>query len=235
MCTPIPQAQEKRGDITDFILITHEHSYMSRVFMSFFPFMCAFVKKGAAITGKGRNTPKGRMISTCFPPVSKQISITCCHLQFKELLKKITYQSGGKKSKSGGFFFFCFITISLLWYITQARSTTAIYHLNFCVVLVLYLPFFHVSLCKSLSSQEGVQLLCQAGIGSEQSRHGSGTRAQRAFLWPSRSPLVFLIFRVLKLKGWSTNGSKGYVSTHKMRIKTDSPVTCNQETGKNIT
>lgn len=63
MCTPIPQAQE-HGDITDFILITREHSYVSRVFMSSSPFLRAFVKKGAAITGKGRNTPKGRMIST---------------------------------------------------------------------------------------------------------------------------------------------------------------------------
>lgn len=54
MCTPIPQAQEEHGDITEFILITHEHSYMSRVFMSFFPFMCAFVKKGAAITERQR-------------------------------------------------------------------------------------------------------------------------------------------------------------------------------------
>lgn len=236
MCTPIPQAQEEHGDITEFILITHEHSYMSRVFMSFFPFMCAFVKKGAAITERQRQKYSKRkddqyMLSSYFKANKHHMLPSAV----QRAPQKITYQSGGKKSKSGGLLFFTFITISLLWYITQARSTTAIYHLNFCVVLVLYLPLFHVSLCKSLSSQEGVQLLRQAGIGSEQSRHGSGTRAQRAFLWPSRSPLVFLIFRVLKLKGWSTNGSKGYVSTHKMRIKMDSPVTCNQETGKNIT
>lgn len=105
MCTPIPQAQEEHGDITEFILITHEHSYMSRVFMSFFPFMCAFVKKGAAITGKGRNTPKGRMISTCFPPISKQISITCCHLQFKELLKKSHIKVEERRASQVGCFF----------------------------------------------------------------------------------------------------------------------------------
>lgn len=180
--------------------------------MSSFPFLCAFVKKGAAITGRGRNTPKGSMISTCFPPFSKQISITCCHLQFKEFLKN--HISKWRKGEQVRLLFWVFLnTISMLWYITQTRSTKANHYLNFRVVLVLYLALLHVSLCNTLPSQERVQLVYQAGIESEQLRHGSGTGAQRTFLWLSRSPLVFLISRVLKLKGWSINGSKGYVST----------------------
>lgn len=164
-----------------------------------FLFLCAFVKKGTAITGKGRNTPKGRMISTCFPPFSKQTSITCCHLQFKELLKKSHIKAEERRAHQ--VFFFPFITISLLWYVTQARSTKAIHYLNFCVVLVLYLPLFHVSLCNTLPSQERAQLVYQAGIGSEQPKHRSGTGAQRAFPWPWRSHFVFLTSGALYLKG----------------------------------
>lgn len=69
-----------------------------------FLFLCAFVKKGTAITGKGRNTPKGRMISICFPPFSKQTSITCCHLQFKELLKKSHIKAEERRAHQVFFF-----------------------------------------------------------------------------------------------------------------------------------
>lgn len=176
MRTPIAQAQEEHGDLTDFVLITREHSYTSRVFMLSFPFFCVFVKKGTAVTGKGRNTPKGRMISTCFPPFSKQISITCCHLQFKELLKKSL--SKWRKGEQVRWVFF-FLLSPFPCFITQTRSSKAIHHLNFCVALALSLP-----LCNTLPSQERVQPVYQAGIGSEQSRHGSGTGAHRAFPWP---------------------------------------------------
>lgn len=144
--------------------LLHEQGF--HVFLSFF--VCAFVKKGTAITGKGRNTPKERMISPCFPPFSKQISITCCHLQFKELLKKTTYQSGGKERKSG-VVFFSFITISLLWYIRPDPPR------QFTWISVLFWSFISPSFMSPSATHCPHREVYQAGTGGEQSRHGSGT------------------------------------------------------------
>lgn len=92
--------------------------------------------------------------------------------------KKKNHISKWKKGEQVrcGFFFFYHHFPALMY---QARATKAI-NLNFCVVLVLYVPFFHVSHYNTLPSQRGApgrnwEWAVKAWVWNW---------SQRTFLWP---------------------------------------------------
>lgn len=86
----------------------------------------------------------------------------------KKKKKKTTYQSGRKESKSG-VGFFSFITISLLWCIRPEPPRQLTW------ISVLFWSFMSPSFMSPTTTHCPHREVHQAGTGSEQSRHGSGT------------------------------------------------------------
>lgn len=107
-----------------------------------FHFLCAFVKKGTALAGKGRNTPKGTKI------LFKANKHHMLPSAVQRALPKKSHIKEKEQRASQWFSPLSSVPCSVLSLGT--RSTKAIHHLSFCVALVLYLisslPLHHIAL-----------------------------------------------------------------------------------------